>query len=65
MVGVVLSGTSTDGRPLFMSVLGRDSWSTRRWTQLWRQAWYHDQGSQYGSNPRQQLEHEALVLLAA
>jgi uncharacterized protein (TIRG00374 family) len=64
-VGVVLNGTSTDGRPLFTSVLGRDSWSTRRWTRLWREAWYHDQGSQYGSNPRQQIEHESLALLMA
>ena len=64
-VGAVLEGTSSDGRPLFTSVLGRDSWSTRRWTRWWREAWYQDQGSQYGSNPRQQIEHESLALLVA
>lgn len=64
-VSVVLTGTSTDGRPLFVSGLGRDSWSTRRWTRLWKQAWYHDQGSQYGADRRQQIEHEALAMLLA
>jgi uncharacterized protein (TIRG00374 family) len=62
---VVLSGTSADGRPLFVSGLGRDSWSTRRWTRLWKQAWYQDQGAQYGSDRRQQIEHETLTLLLA
>ena len=64
-VGVVLRGADTTGRAMFVSVLGRDSWSTRRWTRLWREAWYQDQGSQYGSDPRQQIEHEALALLLA
>ena len=62
---VALSGTSADGKPLFVSGLGRDSWSTRRWTRLWKQAWYQDEGAQYGSDRRQQIEHESLSLLLA
>jgi uncharacterized protein (TIRG00374 family) len=62
---VVLTGTSHDGTPLFVSGLGRDSWGTRRWTRIWRAAWYQDQGAQYGSDRRQQVEHESLVMLLA
>ena len=61
----ILSGDSTDGRSLFVYMLGRDSWSTRRWTRLWKEAWYQDQGSQYGSDRRQEVEHESLALLLA
>ena len=32
---------------------------------LWRQAWYQDDSAQYGSDRRQQIEHESLVLLLA
>ena len=62
---VVLTATSSDGTPLFVDGLGRDSWSTRRWTRMWKQAWYTDQGSQYGSDRRQQIEHEGLAMLLA
>ena len=63
---IVLTGTSADNAtPLFVSGLGRDSWSTRRWTRIWRAAWYQDQGAQYGSDRRQQVEHESLVMLLA
>ena len=62
---IILSGTTTDGKPLFVNGLGRDSWSTRRWTRLWKEAWYQDQGAQYGSDRRQQVEHESLALLLA
>ena len=63
---IVLTGTAADGgAPLFVSGLGRDSWSTRRWTRIWRAAWYQDQGAQYGSDRRQQVEHESLVMLLA
>ena len=62
---VVLTATSSDGTPLFVNGLGRDSWSTRRWTRMWKQAWYTDQGSQYGSDRRQQIEHEGLAMLLA
>jgi uncharacterized protein (TIRG00374 family) len=62
---VVFVGVSTDGTPLFVNVLGRDSWHSRRLTRAWRQAWYHDEGSQYGSNRRQLVEHGALTLLLA
>jgi glycosyltransferase 2 family protein len=61
----VLFGESTDGRLLFVNLLGRDSWSSRRWTRWWKKAWYQDHGAQYGSDRRQQIEHEALALLLA
>ncbi len=62
---VLLTGTSTEGAPLFVRGLGRDSWNARRWIRWWRQAWYQDQGSQVGSDRRQQLEHEALAMVVA
>ncbi len=62
---IVLTGTSSDGAKLFVNGLGRDSWNTRRWTRLWKSAWYQDQGAQYGSDRRQQVEHEALAMLLA
>ena len=62
---IILSGTSAGGKALFVNVLGRDSWSTRRWSRLWKEAWYQDQGAQYGSDRRQQVEHESLALLLA
>ena len=65
IAALVLSGTTADGRDVFVSGLGRDSWSTRRWSRLWRQAWYQDDSAQYGSDRRQQIEHESLVLLLA
>lgn len=65
LTSVVLFGTSTDGDRLVVGAIGRDSWSTRRWTRMWRQAWYHDQGAQYGADRRQTIEHQALVLMLA
>jgi len=62
---LILNGTSTEGDPLFVNMLGRDSWNTRRWTRWWREAWYQDAGAQYGSDRRQQVEHEALAILLA
>jgi uncharacterized protein (TIRG00374 family) len=61
----VLVGDSTDGRSLFVTLLGRDSWSSRRWTRWWKRAWYQDHEAQYGSDRRQQVEHESLALLLA
>ena len=61
----VLFGDSTDGRSLFVNLLGRDSWSSRRWARWWKTAWYQDHGAQYGSDRRQQVEHESLALLLA
>ena len=62
---ITLLGASIEGDPLLITELGRDAWSTRRWTQWWRIAWYQDLGSQFGSDRRQQVEHEALVLFLA
>jgi uncharacterized membrane protein YbhN (UPF0104 family) len=64
-LSVVFVGESTEGLPLFINVLGRDSWHSRRWTRLWRQAWYHDQGTQDGKTRRQLAEHAALTMLLA
>ena len=61
---VVMVGTS-EGEPIIVSILGRDAWSTRRWTQWWRHAWYHDEGEQHASDRRQQIEHQALTLVLA
>ena len=61
----LLLGTLRDGREVAVRLLGRDSWSARRWTRVWRAAWYHDEGDQYGSDRRQQIEHEALAMLLA
>ena len=61
----VLFGDSTGGRSLFVNLLGRDSWNSRRWTRWWKRAWYQDHGAQYGSDRRQQVEHESLALLLA
>ena len=61
----LLFGNSTDGRSLFVNLLGRDSWNSRRWTRWWKEAWYQDHGAQYGSDRRQQVEHESLALLLA
>ena len=60
-----LFGTTVDGKPLFVSGLGRDAWSSRRLTRLWKKTWYQDPGAQYGSDRRQQVEHESLVLFLA
>jgi uncharacterized protein (TIRG00374 family) len=62
---IALSGTRVDGNSLYVNVLGRDAWSSRRWTRLWKAAWYQDRGAQHGSDRRQQIEHESLVLLLA
>jgi len=65
VVATVMTATTTDGSPVLVLVLGRDSWTTRRWTRLWRFAWYHDEGNQHGSDRRQEVEHEALTMLLA
>jgi len=52
LASLVLTGTSADGARLFVTALGRDAWSSRKWTLLWKRAWYQDQGSQFGSDRR-------------
>ena len=64
VAATVLTGTC-GGEPVLVSVLGRDSWTTRRWTRLWRFAWYNEEGAQHGSDRRQEVEHQALSLLLA
>ena len=62
---VVTTGISADGAPIIVTTLGRDSWSSRRWTTRWRHAWYHDEDEQHGSDRRQQIEHQALTVILA
>ena len=35
---VVTTGISANGLPIIVTTLGRDSWSSRRWTTRWRHA---------------------------
>lgn len=65
LAALVLSGTTGDGRDVFVYGLGRDAWSARRWSRLWRQAWYESDDAQFGSDRRQQIEHESLAMLLA
>ncbi len=62
---LVLSGVTSDGRNVFVYGLGRDAWSARRQSRLWRQAWYESDDAQFGSDRRQQIEHESLAMLLA
>ena len=50
---------------MFVYGLGRDAWSARRQSRLWRQAWYESDDAQFGSDRRQQIEHESLAMLLA
>lgn len=59
-----LTGTVA-GTPARVRVLGRDAWEARRWAQMWRFAWYQEDGPQQGHSRREQVEHEALALLIA
>ena len=61
---LTLTGT-VDGSAVMVDVLGSDAWNSRQLARWWRRAWYQDVGDQYGSDRRQQVEHEALVLLVA
>ncbi len=61
----VFHGTTADGKPAAVRVLGRDAWDARRWAQLWRFAWYQEDDPQQGHSRREQVEHEALALLVA
>ena len=62
---LVLTGTVTGGAPVLVNVLGSDAWNARQLARWWRRAWYQDVGEQYGSDRRQQVEHEALVMYIA
>ena len=62
---LVLTGTVADGSPVLVNVLGSDAWNSRQLARWWRRAWYQDVGAQYGSDRRQQVEHEALVMYVA
>ena len=61
----ILTGTTSAGTPAHIRVLGRDAWDARRWAQMWRFAWYEEDGPQQGHSRREQVEHEALTLLIA
>ena len=65
LAALVLSGVTSDGRNVFVYGLGRDAWSARRQSRLWRRAWYQNDDAQFGSDRRQQIEHESLAMLLA
>jgi glycosyltransferase 2 family protein len=56
----ILDGVTSDGVPVFVRVLDRDSWKNSQWSRAWQAAWYQETGTQHGSTRRQQIEHEAL-----
>jgi uncharacterized protein (TIRG00374 family) len=61
----ILDGSTTSGTQVYVRVLDRDSWKNSQWARAWQAAWYQDSGAQYGTTPRQQVEHEALVSVLA
>lgn len=65
VASAMLSGRTEAGDPIYVRVLGRDAWAAGRWARWWRSAWYQDDGPEYGSSRREQVEHEALVMLLA
>lgn len=61
----MLAGVTADGGPAYVRVLGRDAWAAGRWARRWRSAWYQDDGPEYASSRREQVEHEALAMALA
>jgi uncharacterized membrane protein YbhN (UPF0104 family) len=54
-----------DGRPLAILVYGRDARDAQLVARAWRQLWYRDPGPQASLTRREQVEHEALMLMLA
>jgi glycosyltransferase 2 family protein len=54
-----------DGGRLQVRVMGRDEWESELMTSLWRLVWYRNSGTTLRLSPRQQIEHEAFLLLLA
>lgn len=54
-----------DGTRLTVRVVGRDEWDTQLLTTLWKFAWYRNSGAVLHLSSRQQIEHEAFLVLLA
>jgi glycosyltransferase 2 family protein len=53
------------GQPLGILVYGRDARDAQLVARFWRQLWYRDPGPQASLTRREQVEHEALMLVLA
>jgi uncharacterized membrane protein YbhN (UPF0104 family) len=53
------------GQPLGVLVYGRDARDAQLLARAWRQLWYRDPGPQASLTRREQVEHEALMLMLA
>jgi glycosyltransferase 2 family protein len=53
------------GQPLGILVYGRDARDAQLLARAWRQLWYRDPGPQASLTRREQVEHEALMLMLA
>lgn len=54
-----------EGAALLVEVIGRDTTDAQLLAKLWRTVWFKDSGPGFALTRRQQLEHEAYVLLLA
>ena len=61
----VREATTAAGEPIAVRILGRDEWDNQRSTGLWRLLWYRKGGRRLRLSGRQQIEHQALLLLLA
>jgi uncharacterized membrane protein YbhN (UPF0104 family) len=57
--------TTADGRRWAVRVLGRDEWDQRAAATMWRFLWYRNSGAHRWIAPRQEVEHEAFLLMLA
>ena len=57
--------TDPDGRPLRISVIGRDATDARLLAKVWRVVWYRDSGPPLTLTRAQQVEHRAFLMLLA
>jgi uncharacterized membrane protein YbhN (UPF0104 family) len=60
-----LEGTDDEGRALRVRVYGRDAHDTALLVNLWRRAWFRQQGAPVRLGRLQQVEHEAFATLFA
>jgi uncharacterized membrane protein YbhN (UPF0104 family)/tRNA A-37 threonylcarbamoyl transferase component Bud32 len=58
-------GYTPSGRPVRVRVYGRDAKDAQRVTIWWRSIWYRDAGPELTSSRLHQVEHEALLTIAA
>ncbi len=61
----VVTGRTTDDRPLLVKVYGRDAWDGQLISSVWLSLWYRDTAPSTRLNRLQQVEHEAFATLLA